>query len=147
MSAVSSTPRVLWMLAAVGTIVAASLARAPVLRWVHTRTASSGVTVTLVTAPDEATGRVLAKTLVENKVAACVNILPGVTSVYSWEGKVEEEGEVLLLIKSASGEEERQILWETVREHHPYDTPEFVQVDANFVEPTYRDWVLANTSS
>ena len=58
------------------------------------------VVVLLVTAPDAETGRRIARALVEERLAACVNVLPGVHSIYRWKGAVEEADEVMLVVKT-----------------------------------------------
>lgn len=62
----------------------------------------------------------------ENKIAACVNIIPGITSVYTWEGKVEEDSEVLLMIKTRTSRVTD--LTEYVRKQHPYEVPEVISM-------------------
>lgn len=82
----------------------------------------------------------LARELVEMRLAACVNILPGFTSIYRWEGKVEEEGEQLLLIKTADGrvdELRRQLLT-----RHPYDLPEFLVLNVDQTSKAYSAWLV-----
>ena len=89
--------------------------------------------------PDQA--RPLAKTLVEERLAACVNVIPGVTSFYVWDGALVEEGEDTLLIKVSKENHER--LCERVRALHPYDTVEILAlpVDAAASDADYVQWV------
>ena len=96
--------------------------------------------VVLVTAPAGEAGLELARGLVELGVCACVNVVPGVTSVYRWEGKICEEGEVLLVIKTTAAGVGR--LEAAVLAAHPYDTPEFLVLDPVHVEGGYAAWVL-----
>ncbi|MBK7878167.1 MAG: divalent-cation tolerance protein CutA [Planctomycetes bacterium] len=102
------------------------------------------IVVVFVTAPDLASGRELARALVDARLAACVNVIPGVTSVYRWQGAVEESSEVLLVVKSVAarlgGLEAR------VRDLHPYSVPEFVVLDAAHVSAPYGDWLRAETA-
>lgn len=97
----------------------------------------------LCTVPDQQTGRELAGKLVQHKLAACVNILPGITSVYTWQGEVEEESEALLLVKTTQArypELERQLqAW------HPYDVPEIIATDINAGLSAYLTWVNEET--
>ena len=82
----------------------------------------------------------LARLIVQSRHAACVNILPGFTSIYRWEGKVEEEGEQLLLIKTAEGrvdELRRQLLT-----RHPYDLPEFLVLNVAQTSKAYGAWLV-----
>jgi periplasmic divalent cation tolerance protein len=97
--------------------------------------------VVLVTAPDLAVARDLARKLVEGRLAACVNLVPGLTSVYRWRDAVEEEAEVLLLIKTTADrlhEIERCLLV-----HHPYAVPECVALEPARVEERYLAWLTA----
>jgi periplasmic divalent cation tolerance protein len=97
--------------------------------------------VVLTTAPDRDTALRLARGLVEERLAACAQVLPGLTSVYRWEGTVQEAGEVLLLIKTSA---ERVVALESwLRSAHPYDTPECVALAPARVEPRYLAWLEA----
>lgn len=99
------------------------------------------VVVVFSTAPDAAVGRRVARALVERRVAACAQVLPGLHSTYRWQGVVEEASEVLLLLKTTRA---RLADVETVlRELHPYEVPECVAVEAAHVAAPYRAWVLA----
>ena len=84
--------------------------------------------------------RPLARELVEARLAACVNIVPGVESVYRWEGKVAEDGEKLLLIKTT--DERVDELQKALLAKHPYDVPEFVVITPDDVRGAYREWLL-----
>ena len=76
--------------------------------------------------PDADDSASFARSLVEERLAACVNLLPPMESVYRWEGKIERETERQLIIKTTR--ERTAALWERVREMHPYEVPEFVVV-------------------
>lgn len=98
----------------------------------------------LCTAPDAATARVIAHDLVDRRFAACVNLVPGLMSVYRWEGAVEEATEVLMVIKTRRArvaELEAELL-----ELHPYDVPEFVVIEPVHVEARYRAWLEGETT-
>lgn len=101
------------------------------------------VRVVLVTVPDEKTGQDLARALVGEKLAACVNILPGVRSIYSWQGRIEDDPELLLVIKTRAGLVEN--LTRRVAQLHPYDQPEVVSLAVDGASPGYLDWVLRET--
>lgn len=102
-------------------------------------TADDDAHLILVTTPDLDVGRRLARGLVDARLAACVNVLPGVTSIYRWQGAVEESSEVLLVAKTSRA---RLADCEAfVRREHPYDTPEFVALAARHVEPRYAAWL------
>jgi periplasmic divalent cation tolerance protein len=93
----------------------------------------------LTTAPDQETARLLAKSLVEQRLAACVNILPQATSVYEWQGKLELSGESLLLIKSTR--DNYTAVEKALREQHPYELPEIIAVPVEQGLQGYLDWV------
>ena len=93
----------------------------------------------LCTCPDAATAERIAQALVAERLAACVNLLPGVGSVYRWEGRVERAEEVLLLIKTTRARLET--LTARVVELHPYELPEVVAVDIAGGLPGYLAWI------
>lgn len=93
----------------------------------------------LVTAPDAERGAALGRTLVEERLAACVNILPGLRSIYHWQGAVEEESEVLLLIKTSS--DLLPQLTERVKELHPYEVPEVLALPIAGGSSDYLHWL------
>ena len=97
------------------------------------------VLVTLCTCPDEASALKLAGGLVEERLAACVNILPGVRSVYRWKGKTCDDAEVLMVIKSLSGVHDALESWLT--KNHPYDVAEVVALPASCVSAEYLAWL------
>ncbi len=94
--------------------------------------------LTTVGAPEDASR--IARLLVEERLAACVNVIPGVQSVYWWEGRVNVDGELLLLIKTtATMVEALQVRFADI---HPYDLPEFVVVEPERLSPRYREWIV-----
>ena len=93
--------------------------------------------------PDEAAANAIALAVVEARLAACVNILPRVQSVYRWQGAVESATEIPLFIKStAAGYPALEAL---IREHHPYDVPEIIALPVTQGLPAYLNWVAAET--
>jgi periplasmic divalent cation tolerance protein len=94
-----------------------------------------------VTAPNEDVAKKIARGLVSGKLAACVNIVPRVTSVYEWKGKLEEDSEVMMIIKSRSSRLEE--LTKYVRENHPYDVVEVISSSITHGNPPYLDWLGA----
>jgi periplasmic divalent cation tolerance protein len=104
---------------------------------------SSPIRVVLTTVADQATAEKLATAAVEQKVAACVNILPPMRSIYRWENKVHREEEILLLFKTT--EAAIPLLAEVVREIHPYELPEFVVLDVDLTGSRYAEWIVENT--
>lgn len=97
--------------------------------------------IVFVTAPDESTARRLARGLVEERLAACVNLLPGALSIYRWQGALEESAEVLMVVKTTASKLAAAERW--LDEQHPYDTPEFVALTPAAVEAKYLAWLLA----
>ena len=95
------------------------------------------------TAPDPDTAHELARTLVEERLAACVNVVPGLRSLYRWQGKVHEDAEALLLLKTTAVR--YQALQERLRALHPYELPEIVAVPVSAGLPAYLEWVAAQT--
>ena len=93
--------------------------------------------------PDPGDSAAFARTLVEERLAACVNLLPPMDSVYRWEGKVERETERQLIIKTTR--ERIAELWERVRELHPYEVPEFVVVPILDGNEAYLRWLGEST--
>jgi periplasmic divalent cation tolerance protein len=92
-----------------------------------------------ITAPNVEEAERLAETLVEKKLAACIQILPGMTSVYRWQGKVERQSEVLLIAKTTRakfGELEKE-----VRTIHSYETPEIVALELTAGSRPYLEWL------
>jgi periplasmic divalent cation tolerance protein len=95
--------------------------------------------VVLVTAPDLKSSRKLAAAILDQRAAACVNILPRVESHYLWQGKRERGAECLLIIKSAGRALEK--LEKAVLENHPYDTPEFIVLPIRSGNARYLKWI------
>lgn len=106
------------------------------------------VHVILSTVDDESKARALARLWVESRRAACVTVLPGTTSVYRWKGEVCEEGECLLLIKTAfATSAARDRLIAGFAGDHPYDEPEFVVLDPSGGAAGYLAWVKEQVAS
>lgn len=99
----------------------------------------------LTNCPDEATANAIALALVEEKLAACVNILPRVQSVYRWQGAVESASEIPLLIKSTVGRYAE--LEAAIRARHPYDVPEIIALPITQGLPAYMNWVATETAA
>ena len=99
----------------------------------------------LCTAPDLATARALADALVGERLAACVNLLPGLESVYRWQGQVERGQEVLLLIKTTRTC--LPALQARIVALHPYELPEVLAVESAGGLPAYLNWIASETRS
>ena len=107
-----------------------------------TNATDSGL-VAFVTAPDEEEATRLAEALVSERLAACVNLVRGIESIYRWEGEVTRDREVLLIIKTTRdryGELERR-----VRELHSYSTPEVIAFKIEQGSREYLDWMREST--
>jgi len=102
-------------------------------------TEGSGPLVVLVTAPSEAMALELGQRLVDDRLAACVSVVPGVTSIFMWEGKREEASEALLVIKTRA--ERYPALQQRVLELHPYSVPEVLALAVEAGAPAYLRWV------
>lgn len=100
--------------------------------------------VILVTAPDVAVAERLAAAAVERRLAACANLLPGVTSIYRWEGGVQRDDEVLLVVKTTR-DRLREFEAFLVAEH-PYDVPECIALAPVHVAGPYLGWLRAATA-
>ena len=103
------------------------------------------ISVSLTSLPDKKSAEELAETLVSEGLAACVTVLDGANSIYSWEGKLEKNSEVLLIIKSQTCLTER--LAKRISELHSYDTPEFLSVSAELASKKYGQWVKKVTKN
>lgn len=99
------------------------------------------VLLVLCTFPDADTAASVTRTLVEEKLVACGNILPGLRSIYAWNGKIEDTAEVLVLFKTRSSAYAR--LEKRLLKLHPYDTPEVLAFEAGAASKAYAAWVAA----
>lgn len=95
------------------------------------------------TTPDLGSGEVIAQALVEEHLAACVNFLPGVTSIFRWEGKVEREQECLLIIKTTESQFEK--VKECILARHPYDVAEIIAMPITHASADYLKWLTENS--
>ncbi|MDE0058633.1 MAG: divalent-cation tolerance protein CutA [Defluviicoccus sp.] len=88
--------------------------------------------------------KTIGRALVEDRLAACVNVLPGMVSLYRWEGALEEAAEVVLIAKTRA--EKFDALAERVAEIHPYDTPCAIRLDISSGLPAFLDWIAEETA-
>ena len=101
--------------------------------------------VVLVTCPDAEKAAAIGRTVVEERLAACVNMVPGLRSIYVWEGKVCDDAEVLCLIKT------RRALFERLRARlltlHPYEVPEVIALPLAAADGRYLAWLQGSTAA
>ena len=97
------------------------------------------IVVAFTTVPDAEAGARIARTLVEERLAACVSRVPGLVSIYRFEGAVHEDGEHLLVIKTTRGR--MADLDRRLHELHPYQVPELVALDAEHAGAKYAEWL------
>jgi periplasmic divalent cation tolerance protein len=95
--------------------------------------------VVMTTLPDFKYAESLATSLVYRDLAACVQIIPQITSVYKWEGLMQQDTEVLLLIKTATSKFSK--VEETIKANHPYMVPEVLAVTVSDMSDDYREWM------
>lgn len=105
--------------------------------------AHTGFSVVYVTINSPSGASELAKSIISNELAACVNILPGITSIYKWEGKVVTDSEHLLMIKTR--EDLLEALSAHIKAHHPYSVPEIIAVPIEFGNSAYLEWIKEST--
>ena len=96
-----------------------------------------------INCPDDETARRIGTALVERRLAACANVFPGIWSTYHWQGSIEVEDEVPLVVKTR--EDLFEALAEAVRELHPYDVPSVLGHPVAHVNAEYEAWVEAET--
>ena len=103
----------------------------------------AGMIVVLVTCPNRRAAERIGRTLVDERLAACANILPGLTSIYRWQGEICRDRELLLLLKTRRTR--FAALARRVREMHPYSVPEILGLPVSFGSPPYVAWVAEST--
>jgi periplasmic divalent cation tolerance protein len=107
--------------------------------------AKNACVIVFVTAPDEQTAAAIGRALVEERLAACANLLGPIRSIYRWEGAVEDAAEQLLVIKTRASL--FAALQARVRQLHPYQVPEIVAVPIRDGLPQYLKWIGDSTRS
>lgn len=100
---------------------------------------SGSNSIAYVTTPNEESAKKIARAVITQKLAACVNILPNILSIYEWDGVVNEDAEYLLMIKTATDKVDE--LSKFVRENHPYSVAEVISVKIDNGNPPYLDWI------
>ena len=104
------------------------------------KTQNSDILLVWITVPDNNTAQLIAESLVQQRLAACVNIIPGLTSVYRWRGEIHHDSELLLLAKTCR--QQFNALRDAVVELHPYEIPEIIATDVTQGLKGYLDWIV-----
>ena len=102
------------------------------------------VLIVMTQMPDADSARSMARLLVESRLAACVNIMPGVQSIYRWQGQIEQASEVALMIKTTQRHYDQ--LQQAIVSAHPYDVPEVIALAVTAGHSPYLHWVAAETA-
>jgi len=105
----------------------------------------SSVRVVLTTLPSAEAAETLGASLVEERLAACTSVVPGVTSIYRWEGELRRDAEALLVIKTTA--DGVAALTGRLVELHPYDVPEVLALPVGEGHAPYLDWVRSEVSA
>jgi periplasmic divalent cation tolerance protein len=100
--------------------------------------------IVLSTTGSEDEARTIARELVERRLAACVNILPQIESIYRWQGKIESEREWLMVIKTTA--ERFNAVRDAIRELHSYEVPECIAIEIEDGSPEYLRWLSESTT-
>ena len=106
---------------------------------------STDTLVVLVTAPSADQAASLGRTLVGERLAACGNVVPGLRSIYRWEGKVQDEPEALLVLKTTRAR--FAALRERALDLHPYDVPEVLALPVEAGSAAYLEWIARETAT
>jgi len=124
---------------------AAGFAATPQLTLLPNEAMADEALLVFSTFPDVATARRIGRQLVEERCAACANLLPPVESIYWWEGKVENANETLVLFKTSA--DRYNALETTLRQLHPYEVPEIISFRVEQGLPEYLHWVLMSCAA
>ena len=101
--------------------------------------------VVLVTTPDSATSEKIAEALVSERLAACVNIVPSIQSIYRWEGEINRDPESLMIVKTTR--DRYEALENRVRQLHGYSTPEVIAIEIESGSSDYLRWLADSVST
>ena len=101
--------------------------------------------VCLITAPNPEKAREMARSLLQERLVACVNLVPGVSSLYWWEGEIQEDSEILMIVKTEQSRLE--MLQERLPQLHPYSVPELLVLPVESGLSSYLDWVRQSVSA
>jgi periplasmic divalent cation tolerance protein len=100
--------------------------------------------IVFITVPSREVGQQIAETLLESKLVACVNIIPGISSIYHWQDAIEQDDEILLIAKTRAAHFDR--LATTVKRVHPYDVPEVIAMPIVAGSNEYLAWIDMETT-
>ena len=100
-------------------------------------------TIIVSTFPDKKSITKIANDVVKSKLAACVNITK-ISSIYAWQGKIENTPEYLALFKTTT--KNKKSLKEKIKDAHPYDVPEIAEIDVDSINKPYLDWLIDSTN-
>ena len=95
--------------------------------------------IILTTVSSKKEAEIIGSKLIDKELAACVNIIPNIKSIYRWEGKINKDSEYLLIIKTVKRAEED--VFENIRKLHSYDTPEMISIPITGGEKSYLNWL------
>ena len=98
-----------------------------------------------ITHPEAGKAEALGHVLVENGVAACVNLIPGMKSIYRWQGEIETASETVMIVKTSAAMVER--VQALVRKHHPYECPCIAVLPITGGDPAYLDWIAQSLAA
>ena len=105
--------------------------------------AAGAIRTVLTTVPDTESGATLCRALLAERLIACGTVLPGARSIYRWEGRVEDEAEAFVVLKTARSR--IADLMRTIRGLHPYDVPEILVLEVEAADEAYAEWVVRET--
>ena len=100
---------------------------------------NEGIRIILCTVPDEATAQFITKKLISEKLAACITLLPKTISFYYWQGKLEQQTEIQMLIKTHVTLQEK--VFSQIKTHHPYQIPKLLAIAVSDGAPNYLSWL------
>jgi periplasmic divalent cation tolerance protein len=102
------------------------------------------VLLVYTTFPDRETAQACAEALIRERLAACVNMIPGMASVYAWKGSIERGEEVVALVKTRAGL--GPLVHAAIKARHPYETPILIDIAPDAADPATLAWILGETS-
>ncbi|WP_413558243.1 divalent-cation tolerance protein CutA [Bdellovibrio sp. HCB209] len=91
--------------------------------------------------PDQKCAETIARTLLQEKLIGCANVIPGMTSMYWWEGKIETSSEYILILKTLESSDAGKNLESRVTELHPYDVPCVMALDVASINDSFKNWL------